>query len=188
MSASLASASIQNRSLRLGRISYNAGSPQRAIKFLRNALKVAQSVEEESESKQLIVEAYYDLICQLHIECIELYAPNTIYGISSEAEMTLFDAFQKFKPGLKYSLISKYYYFQGRFFTLIRNRAKANESYVNSLAYNPTNHKSLLGLVNNVVTEFPEYSAEILNYIQTFAGVVPEIKDERLYRKIFEDK
>ena len=174
---------LQNLSYRLAKSYYNIGSYQRAVRLLRKAIK---ETKDHQAAEELLVDSYSDLISQIHIEHIALHFPEILTeGISKEVEQSITDVFEA-RPSLRYWLFSKFYYFQGLFYVLIGNRARANESFVESLAYDPTNYKSLLWLTRSIVDEFPAYSSEILKYIVSFAGIIPQIETDKTYQYLLE--
>ena len=176
---------LQNLSYRLAKSYYNIGSYQRAIRLLRKAIEETPSSQ---AAEQLLVDSYSDLISQIHIEYIALHFPEILMeGITKEAGENLIDIFNRRRP-LSYRLWSKYYYLKGLFYIAFKNRIKANENFVDSLAYDPTNYKSLLWLARNITDEFPAYSGEIITYVETFAGVMPEIEKDRTYQYLIEMK
>jgi tetratricopeptide (TPR) repeat protein len=171
----------QNLSYRLAKSYYNIGSYQRAIRLLRKAIKEAK---DNQAAEQLLVDSYSELISQIHIEYIALHFPEILMqGISQEVEQSLTDVFEA-RPSLRYWFCSKFYYFRGLFYILFGNRARANESFIDSLAYDPTNYKSLLWLARSIMDEFPTYSGEIIKYIQSFAGIMPQIEKDKAHHKL----
>lgn len=176
---------LQNLSYRLAKSYYNIGSYQRAIRLLR---KVIKETKDHQAAEQLLVDSYSELISQIHIEYIALHFPEIlIEGISEEVEQSIIDVFDA-RPPLRHELHSKFYYWRGLFYLLFKNRAKANESFIDSLAYDPTNYKSLLWLARSIADEFPAHSGEIIKYIQSFAGIMPEIEKDKSYRYLLEIK
>ena len=176
---------LQNLSYRLAKSYYNIGSYQRAIRLLRKAIKETKS---HQAAEQLLVDSYSDLISQIHIEYIALHFPEILMeGVSKEVEQGITDVFEA-RPSPRYELHSKFYYLKGLFYLLFKNRTKANESFIESLAYDPTNYKSLLWLARSIVDEFPAYSGEITEYIQSFAGVMPKIERDKTYHYLIEIK
>lgn len=172
---------LRNRAYRLAKSYYNLGNYQRSIRLLR---KVIKETKANQAAKQLLVDAYDDVIAQIHIEYIELYIPDVIESATKEVEKSVVDIFNKTGPTPLYWLYSKFYYFRGLIYTLFKNRARANENFIDSLAYDPTNYKSLLWLAQNIVDEFPSYSSEIIKYVETFAGVMPKIKRDKTYLRL----
>lgn len=172
---------LTNLSYRLAKSYYNIGSYQRAIRLLRKTIK---ETKDSQAAKQLLVDSYSDLISQIHIEYITLYVPDVMEGETKDAEKSVVDIFNRTRPEPRDWLCSRFYYSRGLLYTLFRDRARANQDFINSLAYDPTSHKSLLWLVRNIVDEFPAYSSEIIKYVKTFAGIVPGLKKDKTYQDL----
>jgi tetratricopeptide (TPR) repeat protein len=163
---------------------YNIGSYQKAIIFFRNA---QQDVRSE-KIDQYIVDCYENLITQIHIEYIDYFLPKLFESFTQTGslDVEVIDIFKKPKPTFKEGFFSRYYYYRGLVYLYLNKRAKANQSFVESLAYDPAYYKSLLWLMRSLHDEFPKHSEKLITFAKSFAGVMPEVEKDKTYRYLME--
>jgi tetratricopeptide (TPR) repeat protein len=174
----------ENRPYRLGKMYFNIGNYVAALKFFRSAQKEIKS----EELDQYIVDSYEELINQIHIEYLGYYLPGLFEKTLKELEMPVIDAFTKIKPERKEWFFSRVHYATGRLYLFFGNRVKADNSFIASLAYDPTNYKSLLWLVKSVHDEFPGKAGKLIHFVETFAGIVPKVEKDKTYQYLMKFK
>lgn len=174
----------QNRAYRLGKMYYNIGNYVESLKFFRNAQKDIKS----EELDQYIVDSYEEIISQIHIEYIGYHLPRLFDKTMKELEMPVIDVFTKVKPERKEWFFSRLHYATGRAYLFFGKRVKANDSFIASLAYDPTNYKSLLWLVKSVHDEFPGKAGKLIHFVEVFAGIVPKVEKEKTYQYLMKQK
>jgi len=167
-----------NHAYRLGKMYYNIGNYIEALRLFRSAKKDIKS----EEIDQYIVDSYEEIISQIHIEYIGYHLPQLFDKTMNELEMPVIDVFTKVKPERKEWVFSRLHYAAGHIHLFFRNRAKANDSFIASLAYDPTNYKALLWLVKSVHDEFPGKAGKLIHFVKVFAGIVPEVEKEKTYQ------
>jgi|GEM_PF-3982911 len=181
----LASADIPgNRAYRLGKMYYNMGNYVESLKFFRNAKKEIKS----DELDQYIVDSYEEIISQIHIEYIGYYLPEMFDKTMQELEIPVIDMFTKVKPERKEWVFSRLHYLTGRVHLFLGNHAKADNSFIASLAYDPTNYKALLWLARSVHDEFPGKAGKLIRFVKVFAGIVPEVEKDRTYQYLMKQE